>query len=553
MRGLKDLWKISRVVYRELLFQATMLQSSSALTAYTEQQTEQATTSRRPSVYELAKRTERSFVFFKVMTLIVCASIVGSTIFFIIFYPAQVSAKERLVVTSLALLSAILISAFVLFFMIIIQASMLYSPRIYQPLLMLDLSDREISKILALAFFRMFDAYLIGSLIISLIAFIMLGKALAGLIYAIFLGATYILILWLVVAVSRKFRGFSAPAKTKTQQVARILLILGYVLVFSLFYVIPYAVYNILPIVIDAFSAIPETYQRVLINIPPLSATYLVASFYVGEINTQSLMLPLASSVIYLLLSVYSLRALFNALASIPYLTLQAPTRTEVPPTVSATMITAKIRSPLWGHVIKDLRLTLRDPNYAIVLFFGPIILIVYTLAYSLLKQPTSSLVSMVYIATILTLSQSPSLLLVEKRGLDYLLSLPVSYRDIAKSKASLMTLSYAGLALSTIVIFAILELRYAILGCGLLLNLIGAFTYSYKIIRKILYYVLETGKSLLIMTKASFMLYLIGLGALFGVIPVAIVHLGIEFGQPHYAFAIVLALQAIFFITYKR
>lgn len=542
MRTLKELRKISKLLYRELAFRLTLLQASPAFLDHYEQ----SVSIRKLSIYELSKKAERTFMVHKIFTLMAPILVMVSSTIYIVFLPTQAHTSEYSIILSLVFLSAISAKAFILFFLAIPQAAVLYYPKIYQPLLTLDLSDREIATIIVLTFWKMFNIYFIGSITISLIAFLMLGNILAGMLYTIFLTATYALVLWLANAISRRYLQFYAPVKTRVQQALRILLILGYTVIFSFFYLIPYAIFNTLPIVTSAFLTIPEVYRKLIAHIPPLSSTYLVALVYLKETNLESFILPSASSIFYLLISACSLRSLLRTFANIPYMSIPTMIRTETTP------IAIKIKSPLLGHITKDLRLIFRDPNHAIMFLFGPALIIIYSLMHSLLQLSFAWFIGIMYFTIIFIPAFSVSLLTVEKEGLRFLLSLPVSYHDIAKSKAFVAVLSYIILALLATAVLATIQQLYLIFGVGLLLNLVGIFTCSYKTLRKAINYTLETGEIILTRARLSFSLYLMALGILFADIPAAVIYIGMELGYLHYALATVLALQAIFFVMYK-
>ncbi|MCR8454507.1 MAG: hypothetical protein NDP13_05940 [Crenarchaeota archaeon] len=549
MRRLKELRKISKILYREVAFRFLLLQASYVPLDYYEQH-EQPAPTRKLSIHELPKKVEklftRLFAFFKILTLIALMLVIVSSTIYIMSLPAQAHTWEHTIILSSVFLLAMFAKAFILFFLTIPQAAVLYHPKIYQPLLILDLSDREIATIMALTFWRMFNTCLIGSIAISLIAFLVLGNILAGVLYITFLTATYVLVLWLVNAIPARYLQFYAPTKTKAQQTLKILLILGYTVVLSFFFLIPYTIFNVLSTVTSAFLAIPEAYQKLIVCIPPLSSTYLVALVYLKEASLESFIFPSISAIFYLLLSAYSFRSLLRTFASIPYMSIPTTIHTETVPTA------IKTRPSLLGHITKDLKLILRDPSHAVTFFLGPVSAIIFSQIRSLFQYPSAWFYIMAFIIATSIRTLSVSLLTVEKEGLRFLLSLPVSYHDIAKSKAFVAVLSYIILALSATAVFAILQQSYFILGVGLLLNSVGIFTYSYKILRKAINYTLETRKLILNEAKLFSSSYLMALEMLFIVIPVIVICAGIEFGFLYYALAIVLALQAIFFVMYK-
>ncbi len=534
-RRLKELWKYSGVLYREMLYRTIMLQQTYASTD-------------PEAVKKVSRSATQMLYIHKILMLMMVIIMILSTVFFISYLPIPTSPEIKTLSIALAFLSYISLNAFLLFFLSIVQTSILLSPDLYQPLLMLNFSDEELSIIALLAYLRIFDAYVFGSLILTVITFTFMVNPLTAMLLAISLGATHLITLWVITAISKSYLRFSAPELSKVRLLIKILVIIGYTLVFALLYVIPFMINNVLPIIIKEFSSLPQIYRTILLYLPPLSIAYLAAIVYVGTINAQSLVYLSLSFAIYLIISWRCYKGILKIILAVPY--------TSWPTPQSKTVIPKEFRVGKYfqGLLIKDFKLLIRQVNYAILLFLGPVLFAVYAIIYHVMEMPPTMLVSMMYPIVLVLSMSAVNILGIEGRAAEFLLSLPVSLKDIAKSKAVLITFSYIIFGLSATGYFAIFLKDQIVYGIVILINTLGMFVGSYKIIRKAIRYIIETGVLLTDLSKnISFLLYVTGIAILFGILPLVITSIIMILARPIQEILLTaIALQLGYFITYK-
>ncbi|MHA1617323.1 MAG: hypothetical protein ACTSX9_08475 [Candidatus Njordarchaeales archaeon] len=535
MRSLRDLWNYSKIVYREMLFRMLSFQQTVSITD-------------PESIKKLARSANQSLYLHKIFMLIATVIITMSTAFSASFLFSQMSGGKLVYSLSLLFLSFLLLSAFMLFFMAVIQVSILMSPDIYQPLLVLDFDDKELSLISSFALIRIFDAFIIGSPILTIVTFAFTRRILPGFLLAILLGATYLITLYLMVILGKNYIRFATPEVSGARLILRVFILLGYTIVFSLLYLIPFVINNLMPQVIEAFLATPETFRRILTYIPPFSATYLVALIYAGNGSTQGIAIPILSSLGYLVIAWISFKKMISVVGEIPYLSQLVSARKEV------MMGAPKIRPPFIGIIRKDFKLLIRQVNYAMLLFLGPVLFGIYAIIYYLMEIPLTMLTGMSYVIIFTIFMTATSILAIDGKGGEFLLSLPVSLKDIAKSKAFLITTSYVIFGVFALVFFAIVLPHEISLGEAILLNTVGVFAGSYRVLRKAITQVMERGEPLTDLAKnVIYLLYVMGISLIYGILPLIIVQLSFLIRiRIVETLIIALIFQIIYFVTYK-
>ena len=531
MRGLRELWKISEKVYREIVFRSTLYQRG-------------ITSIQAKDIEKLSKQLKYTGMY-KILMLIMSA-------FYALFGSLTLqdlltkSGGTELVQVAFFIAAYILMNGFILFFLGIVQSSMIFTPEIYYPISILDLSWEELSRIMLFAYLRIFDVHLIGSIALTLALFGFITKnVILSILTALGLSITYMITLWIILYLAKTYLyKFASPELSASRLIIKIIAVLGYALIFAVAYLIPTSLINYLPGIIDTFLALDPVIKHILIAIPPLNYAYFTAQIiYLEQGFSSEFIVATISTALYIGLSLIALR---KTLSIFKKLTIEPPARTTY--LKISRGLSIRTRGIFKSILIKDFKIMIRNPNTALFLLLGPAMYLTYLIVSIAMKMSPYFLSSMAMFIVVMHPMMSPGLMQIEGKTFEYVMSLPIRMRDIIKSKAILMTISYISFA---VIAFAHMTfaIGFKILTLGLIINTCGVFAANYKAIDKLIKMTLKGDKGFIDIQKdLLYLAYLIGITFIYCIIPIILLILAETMREISSIIIIVLIiLQAIY------
>lgn len=531
MHGLRELWKISEKVYREIVFRSTLYQRG-------------ITSIQTKDIKKLSKQL-KYIGMYKILMLIMSA-------FYALFGSLTLqdfltkSGSIGLVQVAFFVATYIMMNGFILFFLGIVQSSMIFTPEIYYPISILDLSWEDISRIMLFAYLRIFDVYLIGSIVLTLALFGFITKnIILSILTALGLSITYMITLWIILYLAKTYLyKFASPELSASRLIIKIIAVLGYALIFAVAYMIPTSLINYLPGIIDTFLALDPVIKHILIVIPPLNYAYFAAEIiYLKQGFSSEFIVATVSTALYMGLSLIALR---KTLSIFKKLTIELFTRTTY--LKISRGLSIRIRGIFKSILIKDFKIMIRNPNTALFLLLGPAMYLTYLIVSISMKMSPYFLLSMSMFIVVMHPMMSPGLMQIEGKTFEYVMSLPIRMRDIIKSKAILMTISYISFAV-IVFIHMTFVMGFKILTLGLIINTCGVFAANYKAIDKLIKMILKGDKGFIDIQKdLLYLAYLIGITFIYCIIPIILLILAETMGEMSSIIIIVLIiLQAIY------
>ncbi len=313
----------------------------------------------------------------------------------------------------------------------------------------LPIEQKHFSLINLFSFIRSIDYMVIGSILSQVIAvayltgsffatLLMFGASAMNALFAVSIS------LWF----SRIFqRNLLRGGKSKVSTALRLFFILMWSLLLigvgSLFSVPWYIVPNLEKTLLGASQL-----STLLSLVYPFSTGIVVANLtYANTALTITLLASVALTG-YALLSFLVGKWSLNVVRNISKGTATKITR------ISATDFSVKVRSPLAGYVLKDLKVASKNP--ATAFFFAlPVLetVIVTVLISSAGALRTAMVLDATAMGAIFALFLPLALLSAEGRGLEYTKTLPISSRRIIVSKALVSTLTYVPVPFALVIL----------------------------------------------------------------------------------------------------
>lgn len=453
--SLREAWKMSKLPYVEVLYKSNQLASgtsSPALVGTNEEDSKK----RIKSILRGAKVSKSVF------TLFVC---LGTAVPFIGFATSS---------SPISLVSAIAISlmigfAYLIFYSLQILPS-LSGAEPYSLLLTLPYSKRDFSLVSMFSFFRTLDYLAIGSIIVPFAAVAVLTRSIPA--SALMLGASTINVIFAVVVglwISRLFyKNITRGGRSKGATLSRIVFLItwGFAVLSTgfLFQIVTY----LLPYVNQIFSgSFYEGFGVILSLLHPFTFGLAVASLafpalFGSSVSGSSAVtlfsaLSYAATIAYFLVAFVAVRRTSNLLTSITHGQGVAIAR-EI-----AKEFTLKLRKPFSAYMMKDLRGASKNPSTAF-LFALPLFeaIVIYIALNESGAVNMTDVASMTMIGALLTSMAGVMLLNTERKGLEYTLSLPLSWRMIVDAKSLIATLTFVPVP------FVILVLQFAQSGASI-------------------------------------------------------------------------------------
>jgi predicted permease len=348
----------------------------------------------------------------------------------------------------------------------------------------LPFDHQEFSAVTMFSFLRTVDYIAIGSIssqviVIGLLThsavatILMFVAAIFNLIFAAFVG------LWL----SKTFyRNLSRGGRSKVAGVMRFI----FLVTWAFAGIAIGFVFNFISYAVPLFSAIvsnssPEGVRLLLSVLHPFSTGITISStVYPGLLSTARFgntslfgaffgYVPYVATFGYIALGFATGRKL---VASVRSITLGRSSKIS---RQSAKEFILKVRTPIVGYVIKDLRISSKNPATAFVfaLPFLEIMVLLLNLSRATGEISTTLLITLTMIGSFFIIMACIALVNAEGGGIEFTSSLPVSGRTVVLAKALVSSLVYVPVP---IVLFVALRLGRAVLTASILVPFVEIF-----------------------------------------------------------------------------
>lgn len=423
-----EAWRLSRIPYVETIYKSAQLVGGSP-------QLETADAQERvQKVLRNAKTNKAMFAFFGCL---------GAAVPFAI-NPTPVS-----MVSSIAL-SLLIGFAYLILFTLQVLPS-LSSADTYSLMLSLPFNEREYALVTTLSFLRTFDYLAVGSILVPFAAvavltrslpatLLMLGAAAINVALAVFLG------LWL----SRLFyKTLTRGGRSRLASISRTVFIIAWgFAVLSVGFAFQ-LVTSFLPTLHQVLAGgLSHSYGRILLVLHPFAFGVAVSSLaFPAYFTTGSNGAPVGPSLDAL---AYVATAAYVVIAAL-VVVRASRTLSDISHGLAQSVVrqttkefTLKVRKPLVAFVLKDVRVTSKNPSTAFTFVLPAFGVLVFFTAIS--KGGIVNMYDILIltsIASTFALMAGPMTLNSETRGQFYALTLPISLGILVQSKTLFMTLTY--------------------------------------------------------------------------------------------------------------
>jgi len=440
---LSELWKLSKVVYKEVSFQSVFSLRSGGIIPQRDDET----------VLRLVKNAELNTLINKALTTIFILVFAA-----VIFLPHPFKTTFVRVPDELSVTGDISAFLSVVLFMITIMGlqvtTAFVSSDIAAFLAPLPLSKSDISKIIFLCFLRMFDLPLISAAVVFVLNYGVLRRSPLGFFSSLLsIAATEIFALALTVVLSLFFyyKVSSGSSRSKWRSLLR----LAYTVIWILPALGTYFVANFATQIAQSFILLTQIFSpaaHLLALLYPFSFGFLVSySTLYKSANLDVLSLSAISSIAYLVLAAYSLKWILMKIGKIGI--------AEVYSTSGFSIEEIKIspKSPLLGIIQKDFRIASRSPSYSSLFFMPAVQTAVLAISFSSLGEMKFGVsISILIGVSIVTLLIPPTLFSIEDIGYAYIRSLPINWKTLIAAKTAFSLFSYGTSFLALMAVAAI-------------------------------------------------------------------------------------------------
>jgi hypothetical protein len=414
------LWRLSSIVYKETSFQSVFSLRTGGMLQQRSNET----------IKKLVSNAQVNAIISKILI----------TVFIVFFgavalYSPRTDPQSTIVGSASAFLAVVL--ALITLMGLQITTSFV-SSKTTEVLSPLPLSKRDISTVVLLCFFRIFDLPLLTAIIAFPVLYAYLtGSILGGVASFLSVVVTEVFALSLTVGMARFFYSKIAHTggRSKWKAFLRFVLMLVWVLpTFGLYFVIDFAAQTVR--FFASFTQTLSTVSYLLALVYPFSYGYLI-SFTSHEVSSSLLAICIVSSLAYIALAGYLLRRLGTIVGRIGIGATVASRET-----VKDTKI--KPGASWLGIIRKDVTIASRLPSYA-SLFVLPALQTII-LAFTMSSMNAVGINSVLGILTgmsFLTLLIPTALFSIEGLASAYVRSLPLQKRTLIFPKTVLSTLMY--------------------------------------------------------------------------------------------------------------
>ncbi len=462
---LRELWKLSSIVYKEISFQSIFsLRVGSSLP-------QRGTT----DIKRLVANARTNGLISKLATTLFIG-IFAFTVFLPMtgFEASRASSAPRDVTIIGSVTAFLAVVLFLIVFMGLQVSTSFVSSKMSDVLGAFPLTKQEVSNILFVSFLRMFDIPLAAAAIMFLSAYFLVGGTLlGGLLLLLAIAITEIFALALTVSSARFFysRVAGGGGRSRWQTLARLLLMIVWILpIFSAYLVVSFAG-NIVQFLTSLTQSL-STVLHFLVLIYPFSFGFLTSYLTFPRTPDYTVFgFSIAASVGYTFAAFFCLRWVTRTVRTIG----GAGAISRGKGVVTDTEIKPQI--PWLGIIRKDLRVASRAPSFASLFLlpaFQTIILAILFFSSGNLT-PILILSSLIGISLI-TLFLPPTLLSIEGLASSFTRSLPIGKRTLIMAKTLLSLVTYL---FSIVVLFFVALFLHRDLTLIVTYGLIHAFAVS--------------------------------------------------------------------------
>jgi len=440
---LAEAWRLSRVSYREVVYRSLAEERGRMWWgAFGRSQVDKEA----QNDLELTNRALRIARFDKIIVSIfnVLVSLVPFATFFL-------GAKEFGLASSISLSLAVTFGFTTLY--AIQTLSSFVSAESSVLLATLPIAQDDFSLVTLFSFVRSVDYMVVGSILSQVIVVAFVARApLAILIMLLAASMNELFAVTIALWFSRTFqKNLLRGGRSKAYTVLRLgfifmwgLLLVGVGFIFSIpWYIVP----NLQKMLLS----VGHVSTSLLCLLYPFSTGVLVSSVTYSNVALLSLLLSSVAMAVYALLAVYAGKWSLGTVKSISQGSGLKIART------TTNDFSVKTHRPLFGYVLKDLKVSSRNPGTAF--FFAlPVLetVIVAILSSNIAVLRIVVMLEATTMGAVFALFMPLALLTAEGRGLEYTKTLPISSRRIVVSKTLVSTATYAPvplvlIALSTV------------------------------------------------------------------------------------------------------
>ncbi|MEM1548380.1 MAG: hypothetical protein QXN75_03525 [Thermoproteota archaeon] len=469
MLSVSELWRISKRVYIEIVFQSfSSLRTGGVLP--------QSPKDAEKNIRLLAKNVESNVALNKVMMALFIGFMSGFTFFF------RASFKVDVELAAVCSVSTLLVSIlFLIAFMGIQVTTSFVSSRVADILIPLPLSRKDVSKILAMCFIRIFDIPLIAAVLIIPVAYgLSYGSILGALIVLLSVIITEVFALTISIALALSF--YNKVVRGGGGSKLGILTRFFYMAVWVVPMFLIYMTLSLTTYIAEFVKSLAQSIPYALASLYPFSLGFLASLATFQTYNPNITILSISFSLIYFALAAYSSKWLMEKVVGIGLGSTAAGAR------VAAGKVFIKLEEPWLGIVKKDLRIASRSPSYFTMLMMPIIQTVILTISLSsvlhsinlnqstiLIESIPFSLMIFPAISLLMILILPPALLSIENVAYSYTGSLPLKRKTMIIAKILLTSIIYFISLLTMILLFAVIA-PY-LLPVFIVLN--GALTFS--------------------------------------------------------------------------
>jgi hypothetical protein len=439
---LRELWKLSSIVYREISFQSIFsLRVGSSLPQRG-----------RTDIKRLVANARTSTLISKLVTTLFIG-IFAFTVFLPMtgFMASSTPSAPRDVTIIGSVTAFLAVVLFLIVFMGLQVSTGFVSSKMSEVLGALPLTKQEISSILFVCFLRMFDIPLIAAAVVFLSAYFLVGgSVLGGLLLLGATAITEIIALALTIGSARFFysRVAGGGGRSKWQTVVRLLFMVVWILpTFGAYLVVSFA-----GNVVQALTSLTQSFSSVLrfiVLVYPFSYGFLASYLtFPRAIDYRVLGSSIAASIAYAFIGLLCYRWVTRTVR-----TISGPGAiARAKGVVKDTQIKPQI--PWLGIIRKDLRVASRVPAFASLFLLPAMQTIILSISFSSLSSLTVIVTLSALIGiSMITLLLPPTLLSMEGLASAFTRSLPMKKRTLIAAKTLLSIVTYL---ISLVVLFVV-------------------------------------------------------------------------------------------------
>jgi hypothetical protein len=318
----------------------------------------------------------------------------------------------------------------------------------YSLLTTLPLRERDLSLVTVLSVVRTFDSVVVVAVVAQVAAVAYLTSSFFGAVAMLLAAAAnsvfgVAISLWLT---SLFRRNITRGGRGKAAAIARFVFLVSWGLAAAslgfLFNLVTYAV----PVVESAVSGVlaASGLPIGLSLVYPFSPAIAIASAVYPGFRSLSTPLSVASPLSFVGLAGYLLLAVVGARGALRMAVSVAHGPSTITVRQRAKEFVLRLRKPTPAYVLKDLRVSSKNPSTAFIYALPVLEALVITLTMSGIRElRASSVITSTVLGCFFTLISASILLNTEGSGLDYTLSLPLNAGVIVIAKSLISTLTY--------------------------------------------------------------------------------------------------------------